>query len=82
MLAKDLLQDIVYVGTFTMDYFSEKPLPCHIKRKQLKKIIAAIFHHHAVLTGLLGCFYELPALINSYGCRNFNADMFPMLHGI
>ncbi len=65
-----------------MDYFAEHTLPCHIERKKLKKVIAAVFKHHTVLFCLFGRLDKLPCFIKCTAQRDFTRNMFSVLHGI
>ena len=43
---------IVVVCPFGVDHLSEQPLLSHVEGRHLEKVIATIFEHHAVATGL------------------------------
>src|SRR6266850_3352990 len=76
------IQQMMYVRSFAMNDLSEKTLPGHIQHQQFKKPITGIFHHHAVLTGPFGGFYQLPAMLECSRSRYFDAHMLSMIHGM
>ncbi len=82
IFVKIQINKVMYVSTFCMNYFAKQSLPRHIKRKQFKKIVAAVFKHHAMLLCFLRSIYQLPALIEGKRRRNFCSRMLALLHGI
>ena len=73
---------IVVVGAFGMDDFTENTLLSHGESRELEEIVAAVLKNHAVPAGTLGSVHQIPASLQGFGRRNLDGYMLAVLHGI
>ena len=70
------------VGAVAVHHFAEESLPRHVQRHDLKRQIAVVLHHLAMLPRPLGRLDQLPALLDGPGRRHFRGDVFAVIHRV
>ena len=68
------------ISTLHVENFAENAVLCHMKRVELKEIIAAVFKHYTVKTRLFREVNEFPDLVKIHCRGHFNGCVFAAEH--
>ena len=71
---------VVDIGAFGVYQFAKQSVSCHVHREQFKEVVATILQHHAMALGLLGSFYQGPAIFDRLCSGHFNGYVFAAFH--